>query len=160
MACLAGLKSRLGAAPRLDELVRSGAGWRCAVGWSRRVAASRRFDIKRHDHAGSYRITGLLGLSAGRGGVMLWGGVACDARRAGIAESLRPDDSISSGMIMQDRIESSGFLGRSAGWGGVVLRSRVAACDARRAGIAGSLRLDDSISSGMIMQDRIESSGV
>ena len=53
-----------------------------------------------------------------------------------------------------------GLLGLSAGWGGVVLRSRVAACDARRAGVEGSLRPDDSISSGMIMQDRIESPGV
>ena len=43
---------------------------------------------------------------------------------AGVEGSLRPDDSISSGMIMQDRIESWGFLGRSAGRGGVVLLGR------------------------------------
>ena len=80
-------------------------------------------------------------------------------RRAGIAGSLRPDDSIASGMIMQDRIESPGFLGRSAGRGGVLLLGRSGSVSIRRAGIAESLRPDDSISSGMIMQDRTESWG-
>ena len=36
-----------------------------AAGWNRRIAPPRRFDIKRHDHAGSYRIIGLLGGGAG-----------------------------------------------------------------------------------------------
>ena len=31
-----------------------------AAGWNRRIAPPRRFDIKRHDHAGSYRIIGLF----------------------------------------------------------------------------------------------------
>ena len=80
---------------------------------------------------------GLLGGGAGRGGVVLRAGCASAAGAewqrgamllAGVAGSLRPDDSISSVMIMQDRIESSGFLGRSAGRGSVVLQVGVEFC--------------------------------